>query len=50
MCIRERSFITGHGILHLAGYDHEEPDDAAMMKSKEVEILSLIDFEAHHDI
>lgn len=48
--LKELSFITGHGILHLAGYDHEEPDEAAMMKSKEVEILSLIDFEAHHDI
>jgi probable rRNA maturation factor len=48
--LKELSFITGHGILHLAGYDHEEPDETAMMKSKEVEILSLIDFEAHHDI
>ena len=47
---KELSFITGHGILHLAGYDHEEPDDAASMRSKELEILSLINFEGYHDI
>tara|TARA_B100000029_G_scaffold116492_1_gene109339 strand:+ start:631 stop:1152 length:522 start_codon:yes stop_codon:yes gene_type:complete len=47
---KELSFITGHGILHLAGYDHEEPDEAEIMRSKEVEILSQINFEDDHDI
>lgn len=32
-----------HGILHLAGYDHERStDDAALMNAKQAEILSAI--------
>jgi probable rRNA maturation factor len=28
-----------HGVLHLAGYDHERPDDARRMERREIQIL-----------
>jgi probable rRNA maturation factor len=28
-----------HGLLHLYGYDHEDDDDARLMKAKEEEFL-----------
>jgi probable rRNA maturation factor len=31
--------LTIHGILHLLGYDHEHPAEAAVMESRETEIL-----------
>jgi len=33
-----------HGILHLLGYDHEQPEDAAAMRLQEDRVLG----EAHH--
>lgn len=33
-----------HGLLHLAGYDHETPVDAEAMETKEVELLREIGF------
>lgn len=34
------SHLLVHGILHLAGYDHIEDDEAQIMESFEIEILS----------
>jgi probable rRNA maturation factor len=31
-----------HGILHLLGYDHENEQDAMVMQSSEIEILSIL--------
>ena len=37
---RELAALLAHGVLHLLGYDHMEPDDEAVMKALEVRILS----------
>ncbi|WP_334061575.1 rRNA maturation RNase YbeY [Alteromonas genovensis] len=34
--------MTVHGILHLLGYDHITDEDAEVMESKEIEILSAL--------
>ena len=40
----EVSHLLVHGILHLLGYDHEQPEDARIMRAHEDAILG----EAHH--
>jgi probable rRNA maturation factor len=35
-------FYLIHGILHLVGYDHAEPEDKQAMEAKTWEILTLI--------
>lgn len=35
--------LTVHGVLHLLGYDHESPKDAALMEALEAEILATMD-------
>jgi len=40
----EVSHLLVHGVLHLLGYDHEEPEDAQAMQLQEDAILG----EAHH--
>lgn len=37
---RELMFLTVHGILHLLGYDHMNPDDEAVMLERQREIIS----------
>lgn len=41
---RELAFLTTHGMLHLLGYDHIEPDLEKVMRAKEDEILSAAKF------
>ena len=36
---REFAFLVAHSMLHLCGYDHEEPEDAAIMEAKQEEVL-----------
>ena len=36
---RELALLIVHGILHLLGYDHEEPEDEVEMRTKEKELL-----------
>ena len=38
----ELALLTVHGILHLLGYDHQMPEEAAMMFEKQEAILRLI--------
>jgi probable rRNA maturation factor len=38
----ELQLLTVHGVLHLLGYDHAEPDDKAAMWATQSEILSLL--------
>ncbi|MEA4969472.1 MAG: rRNA maturation RNase YbeY [Candidatus Pelethousia sp.] len=38
--LRELSFLTVHGALHLLGYDHMDEDEAAVMFAKQEEILT----------
>jgi len=37
---REFAFLLVHSMLHLFGYDHMEPDEAAFMENKQNEILN----------
>lgn len=36
---REYGYLLAHGLLHLLGFDHEAPDDAASMRAAEEEVL-----------
>lgn len=36
---RELSYLVTHGLLHLLGYDHEEPVEAQEMRSREEALL-----------
>ena len=38
-----------HGILHLAGYDHEEDEEALIMEGKETQILSTLGIKAPYE-
>lgn len=38
--------LVAHGLLHLAGYDHEtSPEDAAAMEAREIKALALLGIE-----
>ena len=36
----ELAQLVAHGIFHLLGYDHEEPDEAAQMRSRESQAMT----------
>lgn len=37
--LREFAFLTAHSLFHLCGYDHMEPEEAAVMEKKQEEVL-----------
>ncbi|MCI0438855.1 MAG: rRNA maturation RNase YbeY [Chloroflexi bacterium] len=39
---RELVHMLAHGILHLLGYDHEQPDDEAAMRARENQVLAQL--------
>ena len=39
---REFAFLIAHSMLHLCGYDHMEPDEAAVMEAKQENVLNLL--------
>ena len=40
---REMAILIIHGVLHLLGYDHDVPEREGRMRSREAEILRLVD-------
>ncbi|MCM1182272.1 MAG: rRNA maturation RNase YbeY [Roseburia sp.] len=40
--LREYAFLIAHSMLHLLGYDHMEPEEAAEMERRQEEILSRL--------
>jgi probable rRNA maturation factor len=40
--LREYAFLIAHSMLHLLGYDHIKPDEAAVMEAKQEEILTRL--------
>ena len=45
---KEIAILIIHGVLHLLGYDHEEPEPERQMRARESEILSGIEGEDSH--
>ena len=39
---RELIYLFTHSVLHLLGYDHEEPDEKAVMRKREEEIMDQL--------
>ena len=39
---RELIYLFTHSVLHLLGYDHEEPEDKAVMRAREEEIMDWL--------
>ncbi len=39
---REFAFLVAHSMLHLCGYDHMEPEEAAVMEAKQKEALEAL--------
>jgi probable rRNA maturation factor len=41
---REVAYLVAHGVLHILGYDHEEPAEQLVMRAKEEEALRPLGF------
>ena len=39
---REYAFLVAHSMLHLLGYDHMTPEEAAVMEAKQEEVLQRL--------
>ncbi|WP_043097266.1 rRNA maturation RNase YbeY [Kallotenue papyrolyticum] len=39
---RELSYLITHGLLHLLGYDHEQPEQARQMRAREETLLGAL--------
>ena len=39
---REFAFLVAHSMLHLCGYDHMEPQEAAVMEEKQNHVLDVL--------
>lgn len=39
---REAAYLAVHGLLHLLGYDHEAPAEAAVMRAREEAVLAAL--------
>lgn len=39
---RELAFLVAHSMLHLCGYDHMEPEEAAVMEQKQEQVLTSL--------
>ncbi|MDH7577303.1 MAG: rRNA maturation RNase YbeY [Bacillota bacterium] len=46
---QEVVFLAVHGMLHLLGYDHGTPGEAARMRGKEKRVLDRLGFEVRED-
>jgi probable rRNA maturation factor len=42
---REMAILVIHGVLHILGYDHEEPEDETVMQAREKQILAGLEKE-----
>ena len=38
----EIALLVVHGILHVLGHDHAEPDEAEVMRARELELLAAL--------
>ncbi len=43
--MREVAILLIHGMLHLLGYDHAEPEEQQKMRTREAEILEKVEVE-----
>ena len=39
---REFAYLVVHGVLHIMGHDHEEPDEQAAMRAREEAALAVV--------
>jgi len=39
-----------HGVLHLLGYDHIQPDEAFVMESEEIKLLSILGYDNPYEV
>ena len=39
---RELAYLIVHGVLHIMGHDHEEPDEQAVMRAREEAAMTVV--------